>query len=163
MTEEKLMKQAQSVYETLCKSLENRDWHFTRHDDTLSITCGARGEDLAMDFIIIVNPRAQVVSLISPMPYKIAENKRVDAALAVCVANNGLINGSFDYDLSDGEIRFRIVSSYRESILGEELFNYMLVVAGGTIDDYNDKFLMISNGMFTVAQFIEWENNRKNG
>ena len=83
--------------------------------------------------------------------------------MAVCVANYGLVNGTFDYDLSDGEIRFRIVSSFRESILSEELFNYMVLVAASTIDDYNDKFLMVSKGMLTIQQFIEWENGRKNG
>ena len=160
MADEKVMKQAKTVYETICKTLENRDWKFTRHDEDLTITCGARGEDLPMDIIIIVNPRAQVVSLISPMPFKIAEDKRIDAALAVCVANYGLVNGCFDYDLTDGEIRFRIVSSFRESILSEELFNYMIMVAAGTVDDYNDKFLMVSKGMFTIQQFIEWEQKK---
>ena len=163
MADEKVMKQAQSVYETICKTLASRDWNFTRHDDKLMINCGARGEDLPMDIFIIVNPQAQVVSLISPMPFKIGEDKRVDAALAVCVANYGLVNGTFGYDLADGEIRFRIVSSFRESILSEELFNYMVLVAASTIDDYNDKFLMVSKGMLTIQQFIEWENGRKNG
>ena len=162
MADEKVLKQAQMVYETICKTLDNRDWKYTRHDEDLTITCGARGEDLPMDIVIIVNPRAQVVSVISPMPFKIAEDKRVDGALAVCVANYGLINGSFDYDLSDGEIRFRLVSSFRESILSEELFNYMIMVSASTVDDYNDKFLMVSKGMLTVQQFVEWEQNRRN-
>lgn len=162
MTDEKKLKQAQSVYKTICKTLESRDWNFTRHDDNLTITCAVRGEDLPIDIIIMVNPVAQVVSLYSPMPYKIAEDKRVDAAVAVCVANYGLINGTFDYDISDGIIRFRIVSSYRESILSEELFNYMVLVSASTVDDYNDKFLMVSKGMLTVQQFIDGENNRNN-
>ncbi|MBR7133296.1 MAG: hypothetical protein IKD04_07160 [Clostridia bacterium] len=157
MADEKIMKQAQSVYETLCKTLTARDWNYTRHDDDLTITCGARGEDLPMDIIIAVRPGPQVVALYSPMPFKIAEDKRVDAALAVCIANYGLINGTFDYNIADGQIRFRMVSSYRESILGEELFNYMLLVSANTIDDYNDKFLMVSKGMMTIEQFIESE------
>lgn len=163
MVDEKIMKQANSVYETICKSLDARDWKYKRFDEDLTISCGARGDDLPMDIVIVVNPRAQVVSVISPMPYKISEDKRVDGALAVCVANYGLINGSFDYDLSDGEIRFRLVSSFRESILSEELFDYMVMVTASTVDDYNDKFLMISKGMLSVVQFVEWENNRRNG
>ena len=162
MTDEKAMKQAQSVYETICKTLESKKWNFTRHDEKLMITCGARGEDLPMDFFIIVNPHAQVVSIISPMPFKMAEDKMVVAALAVCVANNGMVNGSFDYDLANGEIRFRVVSSFRESILSEELFNYMVLLAAATIDDYNDKFLMVSKGMLTIEQFIQWDKEHKN-
>lgn len=161
--EEREMKQAQSVYETICHSLEARGWNFTREEENLVIRCGARGEDLPMDIVIIVNPKAQVVSLFSPMPYRVKEDKRVEAALAVCVANNGLINGSFDYDLSNGAIHFRIVTSFRESILSEELFNYMVLIAANTVDVYNDKFLMISNGMMSFDQFLEWDQNRRNG
>lgn len=161
MVEERVMKQAKSVYETICKSLENNGWNYTREEEDLVIRCGIRGDDLPMDIVIIVNPKAQVVSLFSPMPYKIKEDKRVEAALAVCVANNGLVNGAFDYDLSDGSIHFRVVSSYRESILGEELFNYMIMIAAGTVDIYNDKFLMISNGMMNFQQFLEWDQKRR--
>ncbi len=163
MADEKVMKQAQSVYETICKTLQTRNWKFERHDEDMVITCGACGEDLPMDIIISVNPNAQVVSLYSPMPFKIAEEKRVDAALAVCFVNDGLVNGTFDYDITEGKIRFRIVTSFRESILGEELFNYMVLVAASTVDVYNDKFLMISKDMLSVQQFVEWENKRRNG
>lgn len=160
MADEKALKNAQSVYETACRALDAKGWKYTRHDDDLVISCGARGEDLPMDLLIVVNARAQVVSVISPMPFKISEEKRVDGALAVCVANYGLVNGTFDYDLSDGEIRFRVVSSFRGSILSEELINYMVIIAAGTVDDYNDKFLAVSSGIMTLQQFVEWEKKK---
>ena len=53
MADEKVMKQAQSVYETICKTLASRDWNFTRHADKLMINCGDRGEDLPMDIFIL--------------------------------------------------------------------------------------------------------------
>lgn len=147
------------AYDTICRMLDNRQWKYTRHDDDLVITCGVRGDDLPMDVIFKVREQQQVVSLISPLPFKMAEDKRVDGALAVCVANYGLINGSFDYDLSDGEIRFRMVSSFRDCELSEDVFNYMLICSVGTVDDYNDKFMMLSKGMMTIQQFIEQENS----
>ena len=158
MSDERTLKQAQNVYETLCKTLDNKEIKYKRFDDELTISCSMSGEDIPMDFIDIVKPQAQVVTLFSPMPFKIAEDKRVDAALAVCIANYGMVNGSFDYDITDGEIRFRMVSSFRESILSEELFFYMLLVSAKTVDDYNDKFLMISKGMMSIEQFLEFEN-----
>jgi hypothetical protein len=69
-----------------------------------------------------------------------------------------LKDGSFDYDINDGEIRFRLTSSYRESILSKELFVYMIGVSIGTIDQYNDKFFMLSKGVMSIQQFIEQEN-----
>ena len=156
------VKQAQVVYENICQTLKSMNWKFDRQDDDLMIHCGIQGDDLPMDFYIFVNSEAQVVSLISPMPFKISEDKRIDAAVAVCLANYKLVNGCFDYDIGDGEIRFRIVSSFRDSVLGEELYKYMLLVSASTIDDYNEKFFMLSKGMITIQQFIELENGGKN-
>lgn len=163
MADEKTLKLANTVYETICSMLTKKDWSFTRHEEDMVITCGARGHDLPMDLIIAVNPNAQVVSIYSQMPYSVGEDKRVEAALAIHLANYGLLNGGFDYDIGNGNIRFRIVTSFRGSILSEELFEYMILVAAKTIDDYNDKFLMISNGMMSVQQFAEWDHNRRNG
>ena len=87
------------------------------------------------------------------------EDKRVDGAIAVCVANNGLNDGCFDYDVRDGEIRFRLTSSYRESTLGAALFEYMIMVSISAIDRYNDKFFMIAKGNMTFQRFIERENS----
>ena len=160
MSNEKVMRSAQSVYETACRALDAREWKYKRHDEDLVLSCGARGEDLPMDILIMVNAKAQVVSVISQLPFKMSEEKRVDGALAVCVANYGLVNGTFDYDISDGEIRFRIVSSFRESILSEELINYMVMITAGTVDEYNDKFLALSTGIMDFQKFVEWEQNK---
>lgn len=162
MTDEKAMKQAKSVFDTICQSMDSRGWHYDKHEEDLTITCTVRGEDLPMDVIFVVNPGARVVSLFSPLPFNVAEDKRIEAALAVCVANYGLRNGSFDYDLSDGEIRFRVVSSFLESILSPELFDYMMYITIQTVEEYNDKFLMVSKGMMSFQQFVEWENNKNN-
>ena len=100
----------------------------------------------------------EVVQFLSKLPFSIPENKRVDAAVAVCIANYRLVDGSFDYNISDGEIVFRLTSSYRESTLGEELFKYMIMVSSSTVDEYNDKFFMIAKDMMNVRQFMEQEN-----
>ena len=156
MNEEKVMQQSKNVYESICSMLDNLEWKYTRHDEDLTITCGVRGDDLPMEMIIIVSPQSQVVSLYPPMPFDIPENKRVDLAVAICMINNNFVNGSFDYDISDGSIRFRLVSSFRESLLSEELFKYMVLVSTQTIDDYNDKFLMLAKDMMTLEQLAKF-------
>lgn len=157
MADEKDMQLARRVYEDICAAMTEREWHFKRFDEDLTISTGARGDDLPMDMVVMVKPEAQVVSLLSPMPFKMSEDKRLDGAVAVAVANYGLINGTFDYDITDGEIRFRMVQSYRESILGGEVYNYMLVVSANTIDKYNDRFLMLSKGVIDLQKFAEMD------
>jgi len=154
---------AKTVYETACSALDQRKWKYQRHDDELALSFGVRGEDLSMDMILRVKPKVDVISLLCQLPYKIAQDKRTEAALAVAVANYGLINGGFDYDLSDGEIRFRLVSTYRGSLLGEDAINYMVSAAVQTVDNYNDKFLLISKGIWNIDDFMRWEKERHNG
>ena len=151
------MTKAKEVYRTLLKMLDAKKFKYERHDEDLLIKSGIRGEDLPVEFLMVVMPKNEVVQFISPMPFNIAEDKRVEAAVAVAIANYGLINGSFDFDLSDGEIRFRLTSSYRDSTLGKDLFEYMMMVGASTVDNYNDKFLMLSKGIITVEQFMEQE------
>ena len=135
--------------------LDDREISYDKHEDDFVVKCTVRGEDLPMDILIIVRPEQQIVSLISPIGFDIPEDKRIDVALAVNIANYGIIDGSFDYDIGDGDLRFRMTSSFRESILGKDLFDYMLMVSAITIDHYNDKFLMLAKGMITLEQFAK--------
>lgn len=151
------MTKAKETFASLCRMLDNRNWHYDKIEEDLMIKSSVKGEDLPIDFIMRVNPRNEIVSFLSWMPFKVEESKRVDVALATCVVNYILADGSFDYDLTDGSILFRMTSSYRGSVLSEDLFEYMLMVAASTVDDYNDKFFMISKGMLTIQQFIESE------
>ena len=150
---------ARAVYNTLIEMLDSRDWKYEKHEDKLLIKSGIQGDDFPVEYIMLVNPRNEVVQFLSSLPFKMPEDKRVDGALAVCVANYGLVDGSFDYDLTDGEIRYRLTSSYRESELSPALFEYMMMVAASTVDNYNDRFFMLSKGMITIQQFIEQEGN----
>ncbi len=158
MADEKDMRLARTVYEGMCAALTEKEWKFKRFDDDLTVSLAIRGHDIPMDVILMVRPEAQVISLFSPMPFGMSEDKRVDGAVAVAVANYGLVNGTFDYDISDGEIRFRMVQSYRESILGAEVYNYMLLVSMHTVDKYNDRFMMLSKGMIDLEKFIEMDD-----
>lgn len=131
---------------------------FERHDEDHVITCTVKGEDIPMDILFAVRDDRQIVQLISPMPFTVPEDKRIDIALAITVINDMLVDGSFDFDMAKGRVSFRLTSSYIESILGKELFEYMLMVSATTIDEYNDKFLMIAKGMISFEQFLENEN-----
>lgn len=157
MAEELDMKKAKEVYGALTRMLDERDWKYDKDEENLRIISGVRGEDLPIQFIVEVKPQQQVVQFISPLPFHMPEDKRVDGAIAACVANYGIVSGCFDYDISDGEIRFRLTSSYRDSVLGDDLFEYMIMVAAGTVDNYNDRFFMLAKGMMNIQQFIEAE------
>lgn len=156
MADEKL-ERAQKVYETLCATLDKHEWHYQKNEERLSIECGAQGEDLPMEITIRVDTERQLIMLLSHLPFIISEDKRLDVAIATSIANNGLVDGSFDFDITDGHMFFRMTSSFIESDIGSELFTYMLMVSCHTIDEYNDRFLMLGKGMMSIKDFMRKE------
>lgn len=148
---------AQKVYNAVIAHLEEREFKFERHDNDMVISLTVTGEDLPQPTLIIVQADREIMQVISPIPSKIPEDKRIDGAVAVSVANYGMINGSFDYDMSDGEIRFRVTQSFHDTTLTDGQINYVLKIAFLTTDKYNDKFFMLGKGLMSLEQFIESE------
>ena len=146
------------VYQMFKKHLEESNFKFDAHDDDLVLTMTVHGEDLPQPTVIRILDDRDVFQILSPIPSRIPEDKRVDAAVAVSVANYGMINGCFDLDMSDGEIRFRVAQGYEGMELSDEFIKYILSVVFITTDKYNDKFFMLGKGLMSLEQFIEQEN-----
>lgn len=160
MTEEKKQALTMETFDTLCKMFENKGWNYEKSEDKLSVKCGISGEDFNIRFHIRMKPKTMIVSLLSPLPFKISEAKREEAALAVAAANYGMASGSFDYDASDGEIVFRLTTSYNNCKLSEDVFEYMVLCSYVTIDSYISKFFMFSKGIMTLEEFISKEKQK---
>ena len=148
---------AQRAFESLCNALDKNEWHYEKDEEKLSINCGVQGDDLPMALTIKVDAGSQLIILLSHLPFIIPEDKRLDVAIATSIANYGMVDGSFDYDITDGSMFFRMTSSFIDSEVGSELFDYMVTVSCSTIDDYNDKFLMIGKGLMSIEDFIAKE------
>ena len=154
MANENQMALAKSVYGTLCAAIDRREWKYEKDEENLIVHFAVSGDDIPMQFNMVVDAERQIVRVASPLPFKMAEDKRMEGAIATCVASFGLAHGNFDYDLSDGTISFRLTSSFRGSLIGEDLFQYMISCSCTVVDEYNDKFLAINKGMLSINDFI---------
>ena len=155
MVDAKLRKTAEGVYELICKMLDGRNWKYDREDAELILHFGVNGEDIPMEFLIVVDAERQLVRLMSLLPFTAGADKLTELAIATSYANYKMADGSFDFDLVKGRIVYRMTTSYRESLLSEELFNYMVSYACYAVDKYNDRFLMLIRGALSVEQFIQ--------
>ena len=154
MAEQKNLEQAQAAFATLCQALDKHEWHYKKNEEELTIESGAQGDDLPMEITVKIDPNRDLVLLISHIPFVIQDDKRLDVAIAVSAVNNALVDGCFDYDISSGHMFFRMTNSFLESKLSEDVFMYMLLCSCQTIDEYNDKFLMLAKGMVSIQQFL---------
>lgn len=159
MSESLEYQRAKLVYSSIVNMLESKKWTFDEFEDDLVIRSGIRGDDLPIEFLMLVKPDRQVVQFISKLPFNMPEDKIIEGAIAVSIANYNLVNGSFDYNISNGEIRYRLTSSYLNSNLSEDVFEYMIMCGASTVDKYNSRFYMLMKGVIDIEKFFELEDN----
>ena len=155
MSDDKKIKNAKSEFDTLCKLLDDRELTYKKFEEDLVVSFIMGGEDIPMQIIINIDSDRQLIRLMSPIPVTFEGDKRIEGAIATCRANYKMADGSFDYDYSSGKVSFRMTSSYMDSLISEEVLEYMIAIACATVDKYNDKFLMLSKGMMKIEDFFK--------
>ena len=152
------MKHAKKLFETLKAMMDEIDWSYSADDEKLVVKSGMQ-DDLDLKYYMSIDAEREIVRLWSTLPFSVPEDKRVDCAIATCIANNGMIIGSFQYDINDGEYCFKAAMNYSgETNLTKACFKEMMFMSLSTIAKYNDRFFMVAKGMMTLQQFIEKEN-----
>lgn len=158
MADERKIKRANQVYRSLCDMLDSKDFKYNRHDEDLTITFTMVGDDLPMQFVMKIDVERELIRLFSPLPVTFEKDKIYEGILSTNQANFCLADGSFDFDVMAGKVSFRMTSSFADSLISKDVFQYMIDMASCTIDDYNDKMLMLSKGAMTIEEFFEFVN-----
>ncbi len=148
--------QAIRAFEALKAWLDENEWDYQAEKEKLKITTGGVGEDLQIDIRLIINPERGDVKVLSPMPFNVPEKKRSDIAFSVGLVNDTILAGSFDYDIETGSIWYRHTTSYADMDVAPVVYERLLRDSVKAIDLFNDKFLMIGKGMYTIKQLLEF-------
>ena len=150
---------AKRAFETFCSMMDKREWNYEKDAENLRIETGARGDDLPISLKVAFDPDCALVLLYSPFAFNIPQEQMEQAALAICIINDNLIDGNFDLDVTNGRLCYRMSMSFRESLISEEAFDFFLGFAIHVTDEYNDKLLMLAKGMLTPGQLLEQIKN----
>jgi len=155
MDKERKISNANDAYQTMIAALEDMNWKYNRDDEKLMLHFAVTGDDLRTYFVFCIDVERQLVRLLGVLPFEMSKDKCVEGSIATNVANYKFADGSFDYDIGTGKIVWRMTASFYDSLVGIELFQYMIQCSCETIDQYNDQFLAISEGKMSVEEFIE--------
>ena len=64
------------------------------------------------------------------------------------------------YDIASGEIYYKMAVPFCGGVnLSQEVFHMLTFVGTSTINAYNDKLYLISQGMMTVSDLMKQKNN----
>ena len=154
MAESDKHKEAQVVYRTLCDALDARKWRFERYDDDMVIHFTVSGDDIPMEFLMGVDADRELITVYSRLPFVFPEDKRLEGAIATGYANYKMVDGNFDYNYADGSTSFKMTCTFTGSLISGELLDEMVQYAACALDDYNEKFMMVARGYWTIDQFI---------
>ena len=157
--EKNLEMEARALYKTLCSTLDNMQWKYNKEEEEFVIRTSAVGDDLSMKLMMRIDAERQVMFLKSPMPFAIHENVRDLLGKAVLIANYSMLNGSFEYDYSDGYLAFKMVIPYMQSIISEQVCKYMILLSCNMTDKFNDKFQALAEGRMSLAEFEKFANS----
>ena len=158
MSDTREMKQANRAYNTLCTMLDNRNWKYEKKEEDLKITCTAKGDDLPIDILIEIDVERSLICFYSYLGVKTSSDKRGKMALAVNMINSSIIDGSFDYNILNGNLLFRLTSSFKNSLISENAFEYIIYISCSTVDQYNDKLDSLAKGDYTIEELYKFIN-----
>lgn len=101
---------SQTIARAINNYLTEDEWHFSFDEDCGLFKFGLslKGKIKKINYLIVVKKDEYVVYAISPLGAD-EDDKGMMASMAefVCRANYGLVNGNFELDMRDGEIRFK--------------------------------------------------------
>ncbi len=150
---EQIFNRMVSHYES--KGIKKYDTKEFEEDCMYRMSFSYTGEDLPMEFVILVDGKRSLIRLFSRQPITVKPEQVPMMAQAVCAVNEILVNGFFSLEAEKGIIRWQVTVPYMESLISEEVFDYLILISIHTVDDYNDKFLLLQKGMVSLEAFIK--------
>ncbi len=157
MSQQQKKENTQKAIRGFCKMMDSLGWKYELKEEERLILTGSEGEEMNISLKMVFIEELELITVLSTLPFEVPKDKRLDLAVAVCDVNNRLANGTFDLNISDGTIICRLCNSYAGSELSEEVYKYLLFGACHMVDEYNDKFYMLSKGITDLKGFLEAE------
>ncbi len=146
------MKQADLVYETLLKTLEEQKWTYRQDRKNRIAHFDLDIEGYSMSMGIGVDEKQELITLLSRLPVIFEE--KTEGAAVTCAANFDLLDGSFDYDVAEGSVTYRATAPMFESRIGPGLFQYMIFSACQTVRRFQPNFRAVSQKRLSVDEFL---------
>ncbi len=155
MSEIKITPEAKEVYDTVCRVFDKKNWSYEKKEELLFTSLRIKGDDMPVTVNFVVDAEREALCVRSPLPFKIKEEKIPEFTFALAAISNTLFNGWYVYDIAEGTLTFRAVTSFMDSTVSERMVDYLLNITYSTVNKHNDLFLSLNDGMITVEQFFE--------
>lgn len=155
MADNKLIARADEVYDILVSELDSREWHYDEDREKRTIRFSVSGKQMTVAYDFKIDADRQLILLNSLLPFDIKEDKSGDFMLAVCRTNSSLPDGRFRLYLENDAVSFDMTCSYIESLIGEELFEYLINYTLFIVDRYGPRLKDLNDDVIDVQKYID--------
>ncbi len=154
-----MINESAKVYQTILDAMEKKNLEYQRNDEELKVSSLVSGEllFLPVQIRLSVDEDRKLIRLIAPLGFHFPEKRRVDGALATGFISSTLAYGAFEYDISDGEVNFRMANPYENCDIHVNTIIDMVMYTLATLHTYVEPLFMISKGMMDVEDFLNKE------
>lgn len=153
--DKKQIKAALKVAKIIRKHLDGRKWNYSVSSDELEFSFGVNTDALPFYYRIAVDAAKEVVYLSAKQNVFVPESKRIVMAMGICAINDHLVDGSFDFNVGDGSMLFRLVASYHDAEIGDAMVNYLINVAHSTFEDVNKSIINYVEDTIDQTEFLK--------
>jgi|GEM_PF-2089371 len=154
MAGDKKQKLALKVSNTIKKYLDSQKWRYSVSNDQLGFSFGITTDRLPFQYQISVSPESESVYLSVGQDLVVPHDKRIAMAYALCAVNDYLVDGCFDYSVSEGKMSFRVVVAYGDAEFGATTVEYMINVAYSTLNKLNDAIVDYVEDRIDQREFL---------
>ena len=158
MKNNNLIIQAENTFNTLIDLLNELKWEYSSNKNDLSVRCVLSGRDLPVEINFVCDKVRGILSVFSHLPFKTAKKANEKMALAVCMVNQVLLEGNFDFDYLNGSLLFRTGTVFKDSVISKQAITHLIKQTLATVYEYNDKLYTVSRGIYTLEGLKKYLN-----
>lgn len=105
-------------------------------------------------FSLAIDPTEFIVSISLQFPVTFPKNDYADAALALCMLNDSLLAGSFDFH--DGQVSYRIATCFRDSKISIAALKDMVQLCLDAGEIYMTPLIRLQKKDISVERFQKY-------
>lgn len=146
---------AKKWYNSLCGMLDSMGWTYDKDEEKFKISCKADWDEEELDIRMYLDAEREVAITWIFLDLKVPESMRKTMAHAVNVVNYTIIHGTFDFGQEKGNLLYRCTSTYKDSVVSEDWFKYLLGTSCNTVGNNISAFRRILKGYLTVDELYD--------
>ena len=124
------------LLERVKNAMADLQWKFGEDADRLTLLMGYGSRHGFYFGVLQVHPEHPLIVFYTHVQCRVPEDKRQTLSEYLTRANYGLWMGNFEFDLRDGDIRYKTSLHLADGELTSEMLAAMLRINGDTLDRY---------------------------